>query len=76
MQQIVFSRGERLFALTRCVVFFFQFGVINPDDFLDRKTEQPKQEPTYEQKAENEFAHQQNVSAFIPGGTTIADVDK
>ena len=50
--------------------------VINPDDFLDREAEQPKQEPTYEQRAENELAHEQNVSAFIPGGTTIADADK
>ena len=52
--------------------------VMNPDDFLDREktTEQPESELTHEQRAENELAHEQNVSAFIPGGTTIADVDK
>ncbi len=49
--------------------------LINPDDFLDRD-EQSQPEPTYEQKAENELAHEQNISAFVPGGTTIADVDK
>ena len=53
--------------------------VMNPDDFLNQETETTEQsetEPTYEQRAENELAHEQNISAFVPGGTTIADVDK
>lgn len=36
---------------------------------------QIEQKFTREQKAENELAHEQNISAHIPGGSTIADVD-
>lgn len=52
--------------------------VINPDDFLNREetTEQSQRQPTYEQRAENEVAHEQNISAFVFGGIAIADVDK
>jgi hypothetical protein len=34
-----------------------------------------EQKFTREQKAENELAHEQNITAHIPGGSTIADVD-
>ncbi|MGV2827146.1 hypothetical protein [Myxosarcina sp. GI1(2024)] len=55
-----------------------------PSDFIERETEKPnpsdevqsEQDFTYEQTAENKIAHQQNVTAHIPGGSTDADLDK
>jgi hypothetical protein len=33
------------------------------------------QDLTYEQQAENQLAHEQNITAFVPGGEAIADLD-
>lgn len=55
-----------------------------PSSFIEREAQkqstsdaaQLEQEFTYEQQAENKVAHEQNITAHIPGGSTIADIDK
>ena len=55
-----------------------------PSDIMEREAQknstsdaaQLEQEFTPEQQAENKIAHEQNITAHIPGGSTIADVDK
>ena len=55
-----------------------------PSSYIEREAQkegtadaaQTEQEFTYEQQAENKIAHEQNITAHIPGGSTIADVDK
>ncbi|MGV2829611.1 hypothetical protein [Myxosarcina sp. GI1(2024)] len=37
---------------------------------------QSEKDFTHEQAAENKIAHQQNITAHIPGGSTDADLDK
>ena len=55
-----------------------------PSSFMEREIEkqsatdaaQVEQEFTREQEAENKVSHEQNITAHVPGGSTIADVDK
>ncbi|AFZ34940.1 hypothetical protein Sta7437_1373 [Stanieria cyanosphaera PCC 7437] len=55
-----------------------------PSSYIEREAHkegtadaaQKEQEFTYEQQSENTVAHKQNITAHIPGGSTIVDVDK
>ncbi|HEY9770924.1 MAG TPA: hypothetical protein V6C71_20930 [Coleofasciculaceae cyanobacterium] len=55
-----------------------------PSDIMEREAQkensedaaQMEQEFTYEQEVENKLAHEQNITAHIPGGSMIADLDK
>ena len=52
-----------------------------PSDYIEQEAEKSsksdtaklEQEYTYERTAENQTAHQQNITAHIPGGGVIAD---
>ncbi|BAU62715.1 hypothetical protein STA3757_00660 [Stanieria sp. NIES-3757] len=53
-----------------------------PSHFLEQEAEkQPESEVesnqdfTYEQQSENQLAHEQSITAFVPGGGAIADLD-
>lgn len=46
-------------------------------EYLEQEAKkETNQELTYEQQAENEIAHEQNITAHVPGGSTIADIDR
>lgn len=55
-----------------------------PSEYLEREAQKQNESDTVESqrelidesKPENELAHEQNITAHIPGGSTIADVDK
>lgn len=54
-----------------------------PSEYLEREAQknasdavESQRELIDESKPENELAHKQNVTAHIPGGSTIADVNK